>query len=166
MAEKDLVLKEKVEHSGLFAFPGLYSYVHSWLKDENYGINEDKYSEKVSGNKRDLLIEWKASKRLSDYFKIEIAVKYEISEMTEVEAEIDGEKKKMNKGNVSIELKGTLVKDYDGKWETSAFSKFMRDVYNKYVIPSRVFEISNMVEGNVRKLKDQIKAYLELSGRR
>ena len=97
MAEKDLVLKEKVEHSGLFAFPGLYSYVHSWLKDENYGINEDKYSEKVSGNKRDLLIEWKASKRLSDYFKIEIAVKYEISEMTEVEAEIDGEKKKMNK---------------------------------------------------------------------
>ena len=166
MAEKDLVLKEKVEHSGLFDFSGLYSYAHSWLKEEGYGINEDKYSEKVNGNKRDLLIEWKATKRLSDYFKIEIAVKYEISEMTEVEAEIDGEKKKMNKGKASIELNGTLIKDYDGKWETSAFSKFMRDVYNKYVIPSRVFEINNMVEGHVRKLKDQIKAYLELSGRR
>ncbi len=166
MAEKDLVLKERVEHSGLFDFSGLYSYVHAWLKEENFGINEDKYSEKVSGNKRDLLIEWKATKKLSDYFKLEIAVKFEISEMTEVEAEIDGEKKKMNKGKASIELKGTVIKDYDGKWETSAFSKFMRDVYNKYVIPSRVYEINNMVEGNVRKLKDQIKAYLELSGRR
>ena len=166
MAEKDLTLKEKIEHFGLFDFPGLYSYVHSWLKEENYGVNEDKYSERVSGNKRDLLIEWKATKKLSDYFKVEIAVKYEIGEMTEVEAEIDGEKKKMNKGKVSIELKGTLIKDYDGKWETSAFSKFMRDVYNKYVIPSRVLDINNMVEGNVRKLKEEIKAFLELTGRR
>ena len=108
----------------------------------------------------------KATKKLSDYFKLEIAVKYEISDMTEVEAEIDGEKKKMNKGKASIEIKGTLIKDYDGKWETSAFSKFMRDVYNKYVIPSRVYEINNKLESDVRKLKDQIKAYLELSGRR
>ena len=86
--------------------------------------------------------------------------------MTEVEAEIDGEKKKMNKGKASIELKGILIKDYDGKWETSAFSKFMRDVYNKYVIPSRVHSMAGKVDGDVKKFKEELKAFLELTGRR
>ncbi len=166
MAEKDLILKEKVEHSGLFDFPGLYSYSYTWFKDKSYGVNEDKYSEKISGNKRDLTVEWKATKKLSDYFKIEISVKFEITEMTEVEVEIEGKTRKMNKGKVTVEFKGTLIKDYDGKWETSAFSKFWRDVYNKYVIPSRVFEINNKVESDVRELKEELKAYLELSARR
>src|SRR3989344_6268907 len=137
MPEKDLIIKEKVEHTGLFDFPAFYSYAHSWFVNEDYGVTEEKYSEKVSGNKRDLLIEWKASKKLSDYFKFEISVKYEISEMSEVEAEIDGKTKKMNKGKVSAEIKGLLVKDHESKWETSAFSKFMRDFYNRYIIQSR-----------------------------
>ena len=166
MAEKDLVIKEKVEHSGLFDFPAFYSYAHSWFIGEQYGVTEEKYSEKLSGNKRDLLIEWKATKKLSDYFKIDIGVKFEIENMTEVEAEIDGDRKKMNKGKASVEIKGLLVKDHESKWETSPFSKFMRDVYNKYIIPVRVSDMNNRVEGDVKKFKEELKAFLELVGRR
>ena len=166
MPEKDLIIKEKVEHTGLFDFPAFYSYAHSWFVNELYGVIEEKYSEKVSGNKRDLLIEWKATKKFSDYFKIEIAVKYEITEMTEVEAEIDGKTKKMNKGKVVAEIKGTLIKDHESKWESSAFSKFMREFYNKYIIPTRVFAMNNKTEDDTKKFKEELKAFLELTGRR
>ena len=166
MPEKDLVIKEKIEHTGLFDFPAFYSYAHSWFVNELYGVIEEKYSEKVSGNKRDLLIEWKAAKKLSDYFKIEIAVKYEITDMTEVEAEIDGKTKKMNNGKVVAEIKGALIKDYESKWETSVFSKFAREIYNKYIIPSRVFAMNDKTGEDVKKFKEELKAFLELSGRR
>src|SRR3989344_3219401 len=127
MAERDLILKEKLEHSGIFDFPEFYSFAHSLFKEEGYGVNEDKYSEKVSGNKREISIEWKATRDMSDYFKFQIKIKFEISDMTEVEAEINGEKKKMNKGKISVEIEGILVKDKDGKWENSPFNRFLRD---------------------------------------
>ncbi|MBS3088915.1 hypothetical protein J4402_04025 [Candidatus Pacearchaeota archaeon] len=166
MTDKDAVLKEKVEHSGLFDFAGFYSFAHSWFKEQKYGVNEKKYSEKVKGNARDLRIEWAATKAISDYFKIELDITFEVWGMTEVEVEIDGEKKKMNKGTIGAEIKGTLVKDYDSKWETSPQWRFLREIYNKYLIPARVNSMKGKVEDDVRSFKEELKSFLDLIGKR
>jgi len=166
MAQKDQLIKEKLNYSGFFNFKGAYSFAHSWLYDEKFDIVEDKYSEKVSGNARDINFTWRVSKRLSEYFKTEYEMKFTIKNLTEVEVEIDGERKKMNKGDIEVETKASLVKDPDSKWEGSPFLAFLRDVYNTYVIPSRIFNMENIVTSNVMKFNEQMKAYLELSGRR
>ncbi len=166
MAEKDLILKEKLEHSGIFDFPKLYNFAHRSFKDDGYGVNEDKYSEKVNGQKRDITVEWKATKDISDYFKEEYKIKIEITEMSEVEVEIDGVKKNMNQGKISIEISGTLIKDKDNKWETSTFYRFLRDVYNKYVIPARIIDRQSKVSDKAREFLEELKKYLELSGKR
>jgi hypothetical protein len=167
MADKDLLVKEKVDHSGIFSFSGLYSFAHSWLKDkEDYGVIEDKYTEKVSGDKRDIRIEWTATKKLGDYFKIEIKLEFNAIEMTDVEVEIDGQKKKMNKGKVTVEVKGALIKDYSSKWEEKPFNKFLREVYNKYIIPQRVEGLEDKVRADTKMLKDDMKAFLDTTGRR
>ena len=111
-------------------------------------------------------IEWKASKKLSDYFKIELGMKYNVSKMSEVEVEIDGVKKKMNKGRVIIELKGTLIRDPESKWDANPLYKFFREVYDKYVVPQRVDASRDKVMSDVITLKDSIKAFLDLSGKR
>lgn len=166
MAEKDLIVKEKLETSGLFDFSGLYSFAHGWLKYEEYSVVEEEYNEKVSGNSRDVMIKWKATKQVSDYFRVEHAIKFEIRGLTDVEVEIDGKKKKMNKGSVSTEIKGTLVKDPDSSWEGTPLYKFLREIYDKYVIPKRVDDMAVKVVGDVRSFKDELKSYLELSGKR
>lgn len=166
MAEKDKVIEEKVDHSGVFDFKSFYSYAHSWFKDEGYGVVEEKYSEKVSGNSRDISIEWMASKKLSDYFKIEIKIEASIDGLTDVEVEIDGQRKKMNKGKIGLKIGGTLIKDPESKWDTSPFYRFLRDVYNKYIIPGRVDSMEGIIKGVVINFKEEIKAFLELSGRR
>jgi len=166
MTDKDVVIKEKVEHSGLFDFGGFYSFAHSWFKEEKYGVDEVKYSEKAEGDKRSIDIQWRVTRTLSDYFKIEHKVVFEIKDLVEVEVEIDGNKKKMNKGRVKVEITGALVKDPDSKWDKSPFSRFMRDVYNKYVIPSRVNDMRFKVSGDVQNFKEELKAFLELVGRR
>lgn len=167
MSEKEQVIREKVLHGGIFDFKGFYSFAHDWLKEEReFGVVEEKYNEKVSGNARDIKIEWLASKLLSDYFRIELKIKFDIGEMTDVEVEIDGERKKMNKGKVEVEIRGTLVKDPDSKWDKSPFSRFMRDTYNKYVIPGRIYDVENRIKTEVINFKEELKAFMELSARR
>jgi hypothetical protein len=166
MAEKDLVIREKIDHSGLFDFPALYSFAHSWFKDGGYGVTEVKYSEKTEENKRDIQIEWKAAKSYSDYFRVEHVIAFEISGLVEVEAEIDGEKRKMNKGKISIDVKGNLIRDPESKWDNSVFSRFWRDVYNKYIIPSRIHSMKGFVDSDVKNFKEEIKGFLELTGKR
>ena len=78
MSEKDRIIEEKISHSGIFDFKSFYSYAHSWFKEEKFGVVEEKYSEKVSGNSRDITIEWLATRKLSDYFKIEIKIEFKI----------------------------------------------------------------------------------------
>jgi len=166
MAEKEQVIDERLTHSGIFDFVSFYKYAHSWLKEERYGVSEEKYSEKVSGNARDLDIRWMATKKLSDYFKIEIEVEFEVEKLTDVEVEIDGERKKTNKGKIGIKIKGVLVKDPDSKWDKTPFYRFTRDVYNKYVIPGRVHSMEERIKSVVISFKDELKTFLELSGRR
>ena len=166
MVQKDEINSEKLEHSGIFDFLGFYRYAHSWLKDEGYGVTENKYSEKVSSDARDISIEWTATKEISDYFKFEIKIKIEISGLTNVKAQIDKEKRDMNKGKVTISTTGNLIKDPESKWDTSPFYRFLRDFYNKYIIPARVEDMEGRVSEDVSIFKEELKAFLELSGKR
>jgi len=167
MVEKDQIIKEKLDHSGIFDFSELYGFMHTWLKDNLYGVNEERYSEKVSGTGRDISFEWKATKLITDYFKIEHTIRVEVTGLTEVEVEIDGKRKKMNKGKIAMEIKGVSIKDPANTWdETKPFYKFLREAYDKYIIPARVKGIADKIENDVRAFKDEVKAYLELSGKR
>jgi len=166
MAEKDLILKEKLVFNGIFDFPGSYRFAHTWFKDEGYGVNEGRYSEKVSGNARAIRVEWMVKKRLSDYFMIEDEITFEISDLTDVEAEIDGKKKKLNKGRVEMSIKAVLVSDWESKWEKTPVYRFWREVYNKYIIPGRVQELKDKVEEDAQTFKEEMKAYLEIVGKR
>jgi hypothetical protein len=166
MTEKELLLKEKLSHKGLFDFSALYAFAHSWFKDEDYGVDEERYEEKVSGSSRNLLIEWKATKPLSDYFKIEHKVKFEIEGMTDVEVEVDGEKKSMNKGSIKLDIKSAMVIDPESKWDVKPYYRFLRDVYNKYIIRGRVENIKDKIGNDARGFKESLKQFLDLMGRR
>lgn len=166
MADKRLIIREKVEHSGIFSFSGIYSTMHRWLKeDEGFLITEDKYSEKISGNARDIVIEWTVTKKISDYYAIEIKVKFDVSGLVDVDVEVDGKKERTNKGKMAIDFKGVLVIDPEGKWETTPFSRFMRDFYDKYVVPSRTESMREMVFKTVSDLVGVVKSILEMSGK-
>jgi len=164
MAEKDLILSEKVEHTGLIDFKGMYSYAHNWLKNNQYGVDEIEYKEKIDGNKKNISIKWEATKIVSDYFKIKHEIRFNIQNMTDVEIEIDGKKKQINKGFLEMPIKGILITDAQGKWEISPLYRFWRDIYNKYIIPSRIDRMKDKVFDELRDFKESIKAFLDHTG--
>lgn len=163
MVTREIARKEKVEYTGLMDFAGIYSFAHNWLRERGYGVNEDKYSEKKEKNVRNIEIEWLATKKIADDLKIEYKIKFLISELVDVEVEIEKIKRIMNKGKLSIDITGTLAHDPESKWEGSFLLTFWKAI-SDLVIGSEIERAKRHISREVVNLKEEIKAYLELIG--
>jgi len=162
MSQKSQVYKETFKTTGYWKYSEVYDFVFNWLRDRHYKTSEDSYNEKIQSNGKEVTITWKSSKSVSDYFKFTIQMEWHILGMKDVEVEIDGKKKKTNHGEVEIAFKGFLVKDYEQRWEDKPIWKFLRGVYEKYVIRSTVADYEDELEDDVRELIGDLKAFLRL----
>jgi isocitrate dehydrogenase len=72
----------------------------------------------------------------------------------------------MNKGSVEVSVKGNLLRDYKGKFEKTASQKFMRSIYEKWVIYSRIKEYEGKLIEDCNEFLAQAKAFLDLEGKR
>ena len=167
MPEKDIIFKTKIKHKGVFNFSELYRILHDWLLDQNYDVNEKAYKELiVAGGARDIEVEWEATKKVSDYFKFEIKSKLRIFGMTNVEVEIDGEKQKMNKGQLELDVACAIMKDYELTWEKRPSLKFLRGLYDKYLIKDRSIQFENKIIAEMDEFVAQAKSFLALTGKK
>ncbi|OIO41325.1 hypothetical protein COX97_01885 [Candidatus Pacearchaeota archaeon CG_4_10_14_0_2_um_filter_05_32_18] len=164
MVEKDKIITEKVKRSGIFNFKDVYQFTYRWFVDEGYDVEEQKYIENVAGDSKDIEIKWVATKKVSDYFQNEIKSDWRIIGMTDVEVEKEGRKIKANKGTFEVKFTGNLKKDYEGSWEKSAMMKFLRGVYERYVIEARVKEREEKIIKDVEEILEQVKAFLTIEG--
>lgn len=168
MPEKDTIFSSSTKYRGIFAFKDLYKFCYTWLMEETGldFITENKYVEKLSGDEKDIEVEWNGEKKVTDYFKYKLKIEFIVNFLTEVEVIKEGVKIKTNKGQVQIKVKGDLVRDYEGKFEQGAFKKFLRAIYEKWVIPARIEQFEEKLAGKCEEFVAQAKAYLDLEGKR
>ena len=167
MAERDQIFSSKIKYDGIFNFPSFYKFCYDWLVEEiGLDMSEDAYKEKITGDSKNIDVEWSGSKKLSDYFRFDVKVTFQVIALSKLEINQDGKKIKTNKGSAELKIKGTLVRDYKGKFEMTASKKFMRSVYEKFIIHSRIEEVEGMIAGKCDEFLSQAKAYLDLEGKR
>ncbi len=167
MPEKDTIFSSKIKYNGIFLLSDFYNFCYDWLKEETgLDISEDKYTEKLSGDSKEIKIKWTGTRKVTDYFKFEIELEFKIVGLTNVEINQDNKKIKTNKGSVELKIKGTLIRDYQGKFETTAFKKFLRSIYEKWVITSRIEQFEEKLVKDCDEFLSQAKAYLDLEGKR
>jgi hypothetical protein len=167
MAEKEDIFSSKIKYDGLFDFKEFYRFCYQWITEEmQLETVEDKYAEKISGDSKSIKIEWTGSRKVTDYFKYGVKVGFEILNLTSVEITQNGRKIKMNNGSVELKVKGTLIRDYEGKFEKTSTQKFMRSIYERWVIPSRVEQFETKLVLDCNEFLAQAKAFLDLEGRK
>ena len=83
-----------------------------------------------------------------------------------VEVSQGGKKIETNQGIVELRVNSFLVRDYKGKFETNAFNKFLRSIYEKWVIVSRIEEFEYKIKEDSGEFLNQAKAYLDLEGKK
>lgn len=165
--EKETVFSSQITYHGIFSFKDFYRFCYDWLTEEiGMQIIEDKYSEKLAGDEKNIEVRWRCEKKITDYFRFDATVTFNVSSLKKIEITNGGQKVETNKGGISIKIEGILVRDYLGKFETSAFNKFLRGVYEKWVITSRLEEFKERIINDSDEFLLQGKAYLDLEGKR
>ena len=162
MAQKKEVYKEKLKQTGNWNYTDVYNLAFSWLKGSGYKLKEDLYSEKLSANGKEVIIAWTAEKKVTDYFQYQIKIDWHILGMKDAEVEIEGKKVKTNKGEVEIVFKANIIKDYEKRWEDKPLWKFLRGIYEKYIIRETIDEFEDDLEDDVKDMIKDLKAFLRI----
>ena len=162
MPEKSNVLKQVVKHKGYFNFKEFYNFCQEWLKDEGYDLAEDQYTEKITNDGKEIIIKWTAKKKISDYFRNIIEARWHILQMKDSQVEIEGKKKKINEGDIKITFSADLERDYEKRWEDRPGWKFMRGVYDRYIIRTRIDEYEKRLIEKAAEFIEQVKGFLQL----
>jgi hypothetical protein len=166
MAEENSILKEKLKHKSFFNYTDLYNFSYNWLKNEQYLVSEDEYLEKLTSAK-EIQIKWKAMRKVSDYYRFIIKVKWHILGMTDVEAEdASGKKTKTNKGDLTMEFEAFLERDYENNWDKHPLWKMMRAIYDKYIIRTTTDEYETKLITEAENMIEEVKAFLNQEGKR
>jgi len=164
MAEKDTVFKGKLKQKGIYNFKDFYEFLYDYFYDENYDLFENKYVEKVQGDAKDLEIDWKATKEISDYFRFEISAYWIILGMKKVKVKKDGNEVSMDSGTMEIKFTANLVKDYENRWESNPFLKFLRGIYDRYIIRTRIEDYELKLFQEINEVLAQAKSFLAIEG--
>ncbi|MFH0808379.1 MAG: hypothetical protein V1888_02070 [archaeon] len=162
MAQKKEIYKEKLSQVGYWNYTEVYNMLYNWLKDSGYNLTEGSYKEKLSGGGKEIIINWEAVKPVTDYFKYKITLDWHILGMKDAEVEVDGKKIQTNKGELEITFKGIIIKDYESKWEDKPFHKFLRGVYENYIIRTTIDEYEDGIEDDTKNLISDLKAFLRI----
>jgi len=136
--------------------------LYNWLKDAGYNLKEYNYKEKLSSGGKEIIIGWEANKKITDYFLYRIELDWHILTMKDAEVEIDGKKVKTNKGELEIVFKGTIVKDYEKRWEDKPIHKFLRGIYENYIIRTTIDEYEDDIEDQTKELISDLKSFLRI----
>jgi hypothetical protein len=167
MVEKETVFSSKVKYGGIFPFSDFYQFCYNWMVDEEgYEVAETKYTEKIKGDGKDVKYEWVATKKITDYIKFEIKINVEIIALKKVEVMQGNAKVKTNDGTIEIKVKGTMLRDYEGKFETNAFQKFLRSIYEKWIIVATINQFEEKLVTTCDEFLAQAKSYLDLEGKK
>lgn len=167
MAEKNVVFSSAIKYDGILNFADFYKFCYDYLVDElDFEVIEKKYSEKISGDSKELEVEWNGKNKVDDYFRYDIKVEFIIYNMKKVEVEQGGKRKKADKGIVNIKVKGTVVTDYRGEYSAKPMKRFVKNVYDKWVIPSRIEKVEEKLISDCDDFLGQSKSYLDLEGKK
>lgn len=163
MAQKNKVFAQKLSQKGYFNFKDLYSFCFEYLSDGGYSVSEGEYSESVGGDGKEIKVKWDAKKKVTDYLKNTMSIEFSVKGMKDVEVEQDGKKVSTNKGSITVKVEANMERDYEDTWEKHQFWKFMRGIYDKYIVNTTIDEYEGRLSGAAKGFVAEVKSFLQLS---
>jgi len=109
----------KIRAKGLFDFEGVYKLISDWLiSSRQMEFHETRYKDKIDtalGN--EIEIEIYADRRVSEFIKYRIDIKYHLWESKEVKVVIDGQSVKRMQGRMDINISGKVLVDWQDRFK-------------------------------------------------
>lgn len=162
MSQIEYVVKGlKVKQKTIFDMAELYKHMYRWFELYGYFVQEVEYQDSEEQNGKHLEIRWYAEKNVNDYVKYVITISFLVLGFEKIEIEREGGKVETNKGEIEIKFDAYLKKDYEDRWQ-GTFTRFLRGIYDKYIIKNSLKDHIEEINIELYKLVDEVKNFLNM----
>ena len=156
----------RIRWTGLFDYDGLYMLIAEWFKKRRYWFTEGSYKHKVPnalGAEQE--IDFSGEKLINNYIKYTINLSLHLWEMTEVEVEKNGIKKKLTNGRMEIKIFGVMELDYEGVFKGTFWEKVRHFFYRYVMFPDITGYYGDQIYYRMVKLQSAIKQHLDMQAK-
>lgn len=159
MSEIDYVIPALgVSQEAVFEFDELYKMMKKWFDDHSYDFLEKEYLDAQEEGSTSSSIKWEAERKVDDYMKFHIEARIKCSNIKQVVQK----NKKAVSGIVAIKFECFLEKDYEDNWEKNFMMKFMREVYDKFLLKGKFDKYAEELKEETYDIFNQTKSFLRL----
>jgi hypothetical protein len=162
MSEKSLIGTADAKYTGILDMEGLKACLVKWGKDNDYKIMAAKSEEKAYPEGKEILYEGTFERIVADWMKINLKLKLDFREMTQIEVEIHDKKKMYWKGNCKAGIKAFMISDTEKKWQKDPSMHVFRAIADKFLTKSDVGKAQQRCKDDMKSMINEIKAYLNL----
>jgi hypothetical protein len=161
--EKRLVIKGMLlKYDGLFSVLDLYKIIDDWLKENGYDKVEKENIEYVKPEGKYIEMRLEPYRKVSDYVQNRIVMKIIMTNIKEVDIDIDRKKRRLNKGEIAINFDAYLETDYAQRWEQKPVLFFIRTLVDKYVYKIQTQKFEDSLKTDTTNLHTAVKSFLNL----
>lgn len=163
MAEKQLVLDGvEVNYEGIFDVDQLLKSIDRYSSEKGYAKSEKERKEKVTASGRELYMELRHTKAKTPYFVLMIKMRLHVTNLKDIDVEVDGRKEKLNKGKVNIIFDGWTTSDFGERWTQKPFYYFLISLYERVGHKIKMDKYYGELISDCHYVRDNLKAFLDL----
>jgi len=163
LAERLTVIDGRtLEYKGLFEPRELYTVIDQLFREHGFDKKEFKNSEHVYKDSKQIVLDLRPYKKLSDYVKVEVKIQIVGYKLKEVEIENKGLKKKMFNGLVEVKFSAYIITDYESAWETKPFYYMIRMLVDKFIYKGYISEAKSELITITNTAYDEVRSYLNM----
>lgn len=146
----------------IFDYKAFYKVLYKTLSDKGYFIEEKKYSQTPADKKKSVDFYWKCQKELDDYNLNRVEVDAKFPDLEDIEVIKNAQKAIVQRGDVSITLRATLITDYDSKWEEQPLLNFFRVIFENIFKRSNINTFLDNLKSEMYEIENEIKSYFNI----
>lgn len=162
MEKEILVDRYGIEYEGVLDYNGLVKMIEEWCRKNDFYMEIESKKEKVAATGRKVSIGYNLQRKFDNVNFTIIEMDLSVDDMTDVDMEIDGKMRSLNKGKVDIIIHSFLMMSVKARWETKGYIYFIRGIIDKFIYKIDKPSFRGVVVTDTYKLIDGIKGYLNI----
>ncbi len=161
MTERHLVIDRlKLSYEGLFNADELYSVIANFFYEKGYDWFEKLNESVITPSGKQIRLVFEPWKNITDYYKLIIRIRVNISDLKELGVEHEGKTLRVNQGAIKVIIDGYVLSDRKGKWNKMPVYWFLSQIMEKYFFREHYQKSEDWVKADIESLHQQIKTYL------
>jgi len=165
MVEKKLVVERmNVDYKGIFSVRDLIKELTKIAKELGYTRTaKEDVQERTTVDARNAWIELRFQKAKYDYMNFLIKVVIKLDNMRDIKTTIDGQKVKMDQGEVHVQFMSFIISDMVGRWTVGKPTYyFWKGLYEKFINIKEKLMYDAELANDTKTIQKNLRAHLNL----